>query len=57
VSYFAPGSKWHVQAYGNNLENTAVIATAAPPNSSSDGVPWVHLEPPRTFGMRVGFNF
>jgi iron complex outermembrane receptor protein len=57
VSYFSPGSKWHVQAYGNNLENTAVIATAAPPNSSSDGVPWVHLEPPRTFGMRVGFNF
>jgi iron complex outermembrane recepter protein len=57
LSYFSSGNKWHVQAYGNNLENTAVIATAAPANSSSDGVPWVHLEPPRTFGVRVGFNF
>jgi iron complex outermembrane receptor protein len=56
LSYIAPGNKWHVQAYGDNLENSAVISTAAPANSSSDGVPWVHLEPPRTYGVRFGFN-
>jgi iron complex outermembrane receptor protein len=57
LSYIAPGNRWHVQLYGNNLENTAVIATAAPPNSSSGTVPWVHLEPPRLFGVRFGVNF
>jgi iron complex outermembrane receptor protein len=57
LTYSAPGNKWHVQAYGNNLENTAVIATAAPANSSSNGVPWVHLEPPRTYGVRFGVNY
>jgi iron complex outermembrane recepter protein len=57
VSYVAPGNRWHVQAYANNLEDSAVIATAAPPNSSSGTVPWVHLEPPRTFGLRIGWNY
>jgi iron complex outermembrane recepter protein len=57
LTYNAPGNKWHVQAYGNNLENSAVISTAAPANSSSNGVPWVHLEPPRTYGVRFGFNY
>jgi iron complex outermembrane recepter protein len=57
LTYTAPNNRWHVQLYGNNLENTAVIATAAPPNSSSGTVPWVNVEPPRLFGGRVGFNF
>ena len=56
LNYIAPGNSWHVQLYGNNLENSAVIATAAPANASSHGVTWIHLEPPRTFGVRVGFN-
>ncbi len=57
LTYTAPSNRWHVQLYGNNLENTAVIATAAPPNSSSGTVPWVNVEPPRLFGGRIGFNF
>ena len=56
LSYIAPGNRWHVQLYGNNLEDSAVIATAAPANASSHGVTWIHLEPPRTFGVRFGFN-
>jgi iron complex outermembrane receptor protein len=56
LTYSSPGNKWHVQAYGDNLENSAVISTAAPANSSSAGVPWAHLEPPRTYGVRFGFN-
>ena len=56
LSYIAPGNSWHVQLYGNNLEDSAVIATAAPANASSHGVTWIHLEPPRTFGVRFGFN-
>ena len=51
------GLAWHVQGYINNIENTPVIATAAPPNSSSNGVPWVHLEEPRLFGVRVGVDY
>jgi len=57
LSYYSPDKKWHVQAYGNNLENSAVVSTAAPANSSSAGVPWAHLEPPRTYGVRFGFNY
>lgn len=57
VTYRAPGDRWHLQLYVNNIENQAVIATAAPPNSSSPVVPWVHIEEPRLFGMRFGVNF
>lgn len=57
LSYLGPGDKWHVQLYCDNVENSAVIATAAPPNSSSGTVPWVHLEEPRTYGVRLGMRF
>lgn len=57
LTYQSPGDRWHVQGYVDNLENSAVIATAAPPNSSSGKVPWVHLEEPRTYGVRFGVNF
>ncbi len=49
--------RWHVQGYVNNVENAAVIATAAPPNAASAGVPWAHAEEPRTYGVRFGANF
>ncbi|HEY5409217.1 MAG TPA: hypothetical protein VIJ94_00695, partial [Caulobacteraceae bacterium] len=57
LTYQAPGDRWHIQGYVDNLENSAVIATAAPPNSSSGVIPWLHLEAPRTFGARFGVNF
>jgi iron complex outermembrane recepter protein len=57
VHYAAPLDRWYVELYGNNLENTAVIATAAPPNESSNGVPWLHIEEPRTYGVRGGVRF
>ncbi len=57
LTYQSPSNHWHVQGYVDNLEGSAVIATAAPPNSSSAGVPWVHIEAPRTFGVRFGVNY
>ncbi len=58
LTYQAPGRRWHVQGYVDNLENAAVIATAAPPNTASGGkIPWLHIEAPRTFGARFGVNF
>ncbi len=57
LTFTTPNSRWHAQVYVNNVENTAVIATAAPPNASSAGVPWVHAEEPRLFGVRLGANF
>jgi len=57
LGYLSQGEKWHVQLYCDNVENSAVIATAAPPNSASGTVPWVHLEPPRTYGVRLGVQF
>ena len=58
LTYQGPSNRWHVQGYVDNLENAPVIATAAPPNAASGGVvPWVHLEEPRTYGVRVGVNY
>lgn len=57
LGYFSPSGLWHVQVYCNNVENSAVIATAAPPNSASGTVPWVHVDPPRTYGVRLGVQF
>ncbi len=58
LTYTAADGRWHVQGYVNNIENAAVIATAAPPNAASGGViPWLHIEEPRVFGVRVGANF
>ncbi len=57
LTYEAPGRRWHVQGYVDNLENAAVIATAAPPNTASGGkIPWLHIEAPRTFGVRFGLS-
>ena len=60
VTYQAPKGHWgawRVQGYVDNIENTPVIATAAPPNSSSGSVPWLHIEEPRLFGVRVGVDY
>jgi len=57
LGYLSPGERWHAQLYCDNVENSAVIATAAPPNSASGTVPWVHLEEPRTYGVRLGVKF
>ena len=58
LTYQGPSNRWHVQGYVDNLEDSPVIATAAPPNAASGGiVPWVHLEEPRTFGVRFGVNY
>lgn len=54
LGYFSPSGTWHIQAYCNNVENSAVIATAAPPNSSSGSIPWLHIQDPRTYGIRIG---
>ncbi len=57
LTYTTMSGRWHVQGYVNNVENAAVIATAAPPNAASAGVPWAHAEEPRTYGVRFGANF
>ncbi len=56
LTYQSAGDRWHVQAYVNNIEDSPVIATAAPPNSGSPTVPWVHIEEPRLYGVRFGVN-
>ncbi len=57
LTYQSQGNHWHVQGYVDNIEGSAVIATAAPPNASSAGVPWLHIEAPRTFGVRFGVSY
>jgi iron complex outermembrane receptor protein len=57
LTYQFQGGHWRVEGYVNNIENAPVIATAAPPNSSSGTVPWVHQEEPRLFGFRVAASY
>jgi iron complex outermembrane recepter protein len=58
VTYTAPDSKWYLQGYANNLENTIVVnrtgvSIAFPGlNGGTAG-----FDDPRTFGVRAGFKF
>ena len=45
-------------AYANDRKCPTASSSKAPPNAASGGVvPWVHLEEPRTYGVRVGVNY
>jgi iron complex outermembrane recepter protein len=49
VTYSAPGDRWYLQGYANNLENKVVFT------SYSSGRAYV--TEPRTYGVRAGFKF
>jgi iron complex outermembrane recepter protein len=48
-TYRFAGDKWYVQAYAKNLENKIIVIAA----NTNAVVP----SAPRTFGLRVGFNY
>jgi iron complex outermembrane receptor protein len=55
VTYSAPGDKFFLSGFVNNLTNTTVIGNTFPPPLS--GFVVGSLRPPRTFGVRAGFRF
>ncbi len=59
LSYTAPGGRYMVEAFGQNLTDHH-IRTSASVEGTSVGLPAVFLsnyEPPRTWGVRVRANF
>ncbi|WP_354286288.1 TonB-dependent receptor [Sphingomonas sp. UYEF23] len=55
LTYRAPGDRFSVGAYVDNIENQAVKASSFV--QPAIGVPVVILRAPRTFGARAGFRF
>jgi iron complex outermembrane recepter protein len=49
VSYYAPGDKWYVQAFGKNLENNRLLGLVE--------IGGFTLTDPMTYGVRAGFKF
>lgn len=49
ATYKFSGDKWYVQAYARNLENKIIVVNV----NTNAAVP----SAPRTFGLRVGFNY
>lgn len=66
ATYYSPSQAFSVSAYVRNLENDEVFGTAQPafgyvlsPPGISAGLHYLTatLRPPRTFGVRLGYNF
>jgi iron complex outermembrane receptor protein len=57
LNYLSSDGHWSAQLYGRNLLDKKIIAYSTP-TSGFDGYPVVgYLEPPRTYGVQVGFRF
>jgi iron complex outermembrane receptor protein len=52
LTYTAKGSRWYVQGFAKNMENSITIATATSGTLGS-----ASIEEPRTFGLRTGLKF
>jgi iron complex outermembrane receptor protein len=50
LTYSAPENRWHVTAYVLNIENAVSYGQGEPVSA-------VFIFPPRTYGMKLGFNF
>jgi iron complex outermembrane receptor protein len=50
LTYSAPENRWHVAAYVLNIENAVEFGQGTPAGS-------LYIYPPRTFGVKFGFNF
>jgi iron complex outermembrane recepter protein len=55
LTYTFANGKWNISAWGKNLENTARVV--APATTSVPGINSVFVEPPRTYGLRIGAEF
>lgn len=52
LAYNAPDDKWYLQAFARNIEDSIVVTTIAVGVRSS-----AQIADPKTYGVRVGFNF
>lgn len=59
ITYYADGDRWNLGVWIKNIENEAVLgATAVGSSSPLQALGATsNLEPPRTFGARLGVNF
>lgn len=63
ATYNLPDGRWYVAAFASNLENSAVRDTFYSAGFVAGKIPIVYpfseasLQPPRLFGLRVGFHF
>jgi iron complex outermembrane receptor protein len=55
LTYTFADDKWYVGAWGKNLENAARFV--APGTTSVPGINSAFIEPPRTYGVRIGAKF
>lgn len=55
VTYRAPESRWSLGAWVKNIGNVAHVIT--PATTSVYGLQTFFIEPPRTYGLRLGFKF
>lgn len=52
LTYNAPNSRWYIQAYIKNIENSIVVSGA-----STGAFGTIYVSDPRTYGVRAGFSF
>ncbi|MGD9811537.1 MAG: TonB-dependent receptor [Sphingobium sp.] len=55
ITYYSDDGRWNVGIWGKNLTDEAVIAATAA--AGIPGPATAYMSPPRTYGLRAGFNF
>ncbi|PHY18082.1 TonB-dependent receptor [Caulobacter sp. BP25] len=56
VTYEAPGGRWSLTGYVNNIEDKVVFANSLQ-SPAKAGVIYNQIRPPRTYGLRVSTSF
>jgi len=57
LTYKAPGDRWTISAYVNNVTNTEAFNNAQQSFNSGDTTWWGNILPPRTYGVRASVSF
>lgn len=57
ATYRSADGRWSAGAYVNNLFDEAVIGQTFLLTYAATHPSWAILRPPRTYGVRLGFNF
>lgn len=56
ITYAGPDDKYHITAFVNNMFDETIVGNTFPPPLTA-GLFTGSLRPPRTYGVRAGFNF
>ncbi|MBS0614280.1 MAG: TonB-dependent receptor, partial [Proteobacteria bacterium] len=57
VTYASPNKSWNIKAFINNIEDKRILSSSQDPSVQTYRAYRYQYQPPRTFGVRVSYNW